>query len=164
MGFGLVTALVRFIYFFCCCISQEPLWLLFVLEGRGKAGWLHLHFLQCKEVSHCKDKNHDLHPWIHTCITKITSYPDFSKVVRTPAKHLEIRPRYSLQHWQLKIFRQQNSSFYSKAEGKIFNLLLCFFENRSVKRDLPESRCLFHFKFWHKTFLSPTSVSCDKLV
>lgn len=64
-----------------------------------------------------------------------------------PAKHLEIRPCYSLQHRQLKIFQQQNSSFYCKAEGKILNLLLHFFDNKKVKRDLPEPRLLLHFKF-----------------
>lgn len=56
--------------------------------------------------------------WTHTSITKITSYPDFSKVMKMPAKQLEIRPCSSLQHRQLKIFQQQNSSFHCEAEGK----------------------------------------------
>lgn len=87
--------------------------------------------------------------WIHTSITKITSHPDFSKVIKMPAKHLEIRPCYSLQCWQLKIFQRQTPSFYSRAKGKkILNLLLPFLKNKNVKREISQdlgAHCIWSF-------------------
>ena len=77
--------------------------------------------------------------WIHTSVIKTTFYPDFSKVKKMPAKHLEIRQCYSLQHWQLKIFQQQDSSFYCKVQGKKKIWSLVLFGNKNVKREISQN-------------------------